>query len=235
MLDAPYIPRQRTNNLDQWDGSINDSNPEAEPVTLVRILPREGGRGFITKGIFRCPCGQEFETEVARVKRGQTKCCKACLKEKQIRWRTKHGHATGRTQSREYKAWAAMWSRVRADETRYSFQLYRKLGVSVCDRWLNFENFLTDMGPRPPGRSSVDRYPDCNGNYEPSNCRWAMPKQQSRNLRTNRLYDYNGRSLTIAEILEVSGCPFKLNTVRSRLSKGIPLMEAISAPLLRVL
>jgi hypothetical protein len=63
------------------------------------------------------------------------------------------------------------------------YKLYGGRGISVCQRWGAFENFLADMGERPPG-TTIDRYPNNNGNYEPGNCRWATALQQRHNQRS---------------------------------------------------
>lgn len=96
--------------------------------------------------------------------------------------RTVHGHARRRGEragTSTYYIWAAMIQRCTNPKSR-DYKLYGAIGISVCDRWRNsFEAFLADMGERPDGRS-LDRV-DNDGNYEPSNCRWATAVEQARN------------------------------------------------------
>lgn len=87
----------------------------------------------------------------------------------------------GMTKSREYGSWDSMIQRC-TNQRKDNYQNYGGKGITVCDRWLeSFENFFADMGPRPEG-TSLDRI-DVNGNYEPSNCRWASDSQQLFNRK----------------------------------------------------
>ncbi|HEU0038027.1 MAG TPA: hypothetical protein VFR76_02020, partial [Verrucomicrobiae bacterium] len=96
-----------------------------------------------------------------------------------------HGHTIGYKDSATYRSWQAMLSRVRYVDRDIDLK-HAARGISMCDRWNSFENFLADMGERPSGMT-LDRYPNNDGNYEPSNCRWATPVDQARNRRNTRL------------------------------------------------
>lgn len=70
-------------------------------------------------------------------------------------------------------------------------------GITVCDRWLHFENFLEAMGIRPQG-TTLDRI-DNSGNYEPGNCRWATIEQQNTNTRNTHFITFRGETLSISQ------------------------------------
>jgi hypothetical protein len=84
----------------------------------------------------------------------------------------------------EYWSWAMMKQRcLNPKNTSYSY--YGGRGIDICERWLKFENFIEDMGPKPSPSHSIDRI-DSNGNYESSNCRWATKLEQSLNRGINK-------------------------------------------------
>jgi hypothetical protein len=110
----------------------------------------------------------------------------------------RHGHTVGETYSRTYQSWQAMLARVRYVE-RDSKKKHAARGITVCDRWQSFEHFLSDMGERPEGMT-LDCYPDNDGNYEPSNCRWATPVDQARNRRNSKLVLETAIAMTIRRL-----------------------------------
>ena len=139
-------------------------------------------RGFTRLGkvrwLCRCECGAEWTVAASSLTRGLSRSC-GCLRRRQA-WNYQHGESGHSFYSVEYNAWMHMRQRC-SNPNYHAYARYGGRGIKVCDRWLNsFEAFLADMGRRPSGRRSLDRI-DNNGNYEPSNCRWATPVQQIRN------------------------------------------------------
>jgi hypothetical protein len=87
----------------------------------------------------------------------------------------------GKCGTREYTSWEMMNARCNNPKAT-GYENYGGRGITVCERWRRFENFLADMGPRPAG-TTLDRWPNNDGNYEPGNCRWATRAQQLGNRR----------------------------------------------------
>lgn len=86
-----------------------------------------------------------------------------------------------KTKHEAYLTWRGMKRRCYYQENN-RYHLYGGRGITVCERWFSFDIFVKDMGDKPSPKHSIDRI-DVNGNYEPGNCRWASPNQQSLNQR----------------------------------------------------
>lgn len=97
-----------------------------------------------------------------------------------------------------------------------AFAHYQKRGITLCDRWRQFENFLSDMGERPPN-TTLDRR-DNDGNYDPDNCRWATKREQGNNRVTNIFFEYRGKTYTLADLARETGVSKEI--LRARLCRS---------------
>lgn len=127
---------------------------------------------------------------------------------------------------KEYRRWKNMLSRCNNPQNS-QWEDYGGRGITVCERWMVFENFLEDMGPPPTPRHTLDRCNN-NGNYEPNNCRWATYLEQGRNTRRNTTFTINGKTRCMSEWSEITG--LSVHTIRSRLDLGWDITMAITTP-----
>lgn len=119
--------------------------------------------------------------------------------------------------SPEYGIWRQMMKRCTYKKYKY-FDRYGGRGIKVCDRWLEFENFIVDMGPRPSKNHQIDRI-DNNGNYQPENCRWTTQINNARNKSNSKWWYINGiRYDSIRDAVKQIGvCA---STIRRRVENG---------------
>jgi hypothetical protein len=173
-------------------------------------------RGLGTGWKCVCDCGKETYVASANLSSGNTTSCGCAALEA----RTTHG----KSKDRVYVIWKAM--RTRCQNPRaHEFRNYGGRGISVCERWQKFENFLEDMG-EPPDRYWLERL-DNNGNYEPGNCKWDSPKNQLSNRRNNHVLSAFGRTQTITMWSEEFGIP--VTTLRNRIVRmGLSLPDALT-------
>lgn len=207
----------------------------------ARVVSMEGVRHHAVVGLrpvgrvssgdlkweFRCDCGAIFQTSGYAVRSGKIKSCPTCGAERARRASITHG----KTETPEFEIWCGIFTRCNNRNAK-SYPRYGGRGITVCERWANFENFLADMGPRPSKDHSVERR-DNDGNYEPGNCEWATDKVQGNNKSNNRLVTIDGVTRTIAQWADVSGLSYEAIYYRLHAGKHGQQLLAASDQLLR--
>lgn len=173
-----------------------------------------------------CDCGNTYEIEGSllrnRAKKQRTipvSC--GCENIKAIKERNSTHRLTG---TRVYRSWNSAKQRC-LNPNDSNYKNYGGRGITICDRWLKFDNFLADMGFPPSDRHTIERK-DVNGNYEPSNCVWATAREQARNRRNTKLYEVDGKSMILKDWADYLG--IRLITIKTRLKNGWDIEKALS-------
>ncbi len=194
-------------------------------LTVVRVTNERNSRYEMLLDCL-CDCGGTYTVAYPKLKSGNTRSC-GCLQPQIAREHGKANSSHGDSNSGTYASHRSMMRRC-YDEKNVSYSLYGAKGVKVCDRWRgaeNYPNFRSDMGERPKG-TTLDRYPDNKGDYEPGNCRWATPAEQARNFTTNHWITVEGKTLIVADWAKLIGVT--PTTILDRLNKGLSEVEAVS-------
>ena len=191
------------------------------------ICQVEGHNGKTT-WLCRCVCGTERVVLGTDLKANKSKSC-GCLKREVSSKRAKIRNKThGDSGKRLHVIWLGL-SRRCYNPNEPHYNLYGGRGIKVCDEWrgnyVAFRDWALANGY--DDKLTLDRI-DSNGNYEPSNCRWATMKVQQNNRRNNHLLEWNGQAHNISEWAEMLNIDCR--TITSRLYRGWSVEETLSVP-----
>lgn len=193
---------------------------------LTAISRAHNSRSNQTQWLCRCDCGNEIVVRSASLLNGHTKSC-GCYND-EIRKINTDQTTHGMSHTRIYHIWSKMKDRCLNPNARI-YKYYGGKGVSMYEDWMDFENFYRWAIEHGYNDSlSIDRI-DVDGNYNPSNCRWADKITQMNNTSRNVRVMYNGETFTVTQLERKLG--FKRGTLEQRIFKlGVPFDLAVKYP-----
>ncbi len=172
----------------------------------------------------QCQCGSVKVIAGYSLRGGLTKSC-GCLRHESP---GRPGCPVRREYLAEYGVWNSMMNRCGSIFNR-NYHRYGGRGITVCERWLEFENFALDMGHRPSHRHTLDRVNNERG-YSPENCQWRTYQDQARNTRRNRMVTFRGETLCVAAWADRTGIPGQV--IRKRIVEHLwSIEDALTVPL----
>ncbi len=196
----------------------------------LAVLKREPNKGRRVMWLCQCDCGAHIITRADNLTEGGSKSCGCLTKEVNGKRLTVHGKCG----TPEYVIYQGMVGRCERP-THGGFEDYGARGIVVCPEWrASFEQFYSDMGPRPSPTHSINRI-DNDGPYAPWNCEWATSKQQAANQRLrkrgNRILTFRGETNSVAKLARKYG--LRPDTVIHRLNSNWTVEQALTVPLKR--
>ncbi len=165
-----------------------------------------------------CDCGNTVVVKRAHLIRLEKpqKSCRACF--------LKRISIHGKSKTKEFFAWRGILSRCN-DINSKPYKDYGGRGIKHCKEWIEFNNFLNDMGLAPSKKHTIERI-DVNKDYEPSNCKWATWKEQANNKRNNIYIEFNGETTTLTLLAEKHNILPRV--LMHRLRRGWEINKAIN-------
>jgi|ERR1700722_2476405 len=180
---------------------INLIGQKFNKLMVIELTDKKTFRQRVWKCV--CDCGSFAYITSHQLNKSIKTDCGCGNSERISAAHVRHGHCKNKSSTTTYVSWQNMRARC-LDSTNEHFNDYGGRGISICERWVcSFDNFLADMGERPKGMT-LDRV-ITEGDYTPTNCRWATAKQQARNRRNNILIEIRGETKCLAEWCEIYG------------------------------
>lgn len=197
-------------------------------LVVIKQAGKDKHGGYLW--LCKCDCGNERVILANSLLCGKTQSCGCYSREVVGKCNITHG----KSGTRLYRLWRSMITRCECTVSK-CYKNYGGRGIKVCDEWRNdyqaFHDWALETGydeNAPKGQYTIDRI-DVNGNYEPSNCRWATKTEQANNKRNNHFLELNGERHTVKEWSEITG--IKAGSILSRIHLGWDTRRILQEPL----